>query len=445
MKDWRPIVVNLGCRLNSYETSYISTIMKSLDMQDFALVNTCTITNESEKKSRKEVRKLKKENPNKKILVTGCASELHSDYFSKMPEVDFVIGNDLKKNKEIYNKINSFFKKNFQKIEDFQKAKEELQKTFLLKNKKIFSEDIFDIDTFQKESRTRAFIEIQNGCNHYCSFCIVPFVRGKMQSRSTSEIINEINELERTGYKEVVLTGVDITDYGTDISNSRQLSSLCRLILKETKIKRLRLSSVDVAEIDTDLIEIFRNEPRFMPYFHISLQSGNNNTLKKMRRRHKREDVYNFINKIHSIRKDVGIGADIIAGFGNETLEEFEDSLKIIKECDINFIHAFPYSKKEKTLASSWEDNIEKSEKKRRVNEMIELGKINLHNLMRKMLNTEQTIILEIGEKSGKAENFIDIFVNNEEGIFQAGDLLNVKCTSFKDGKLFGEIINEKK
>lgn len=436
------VSVNLGCRLNSYEISYISSIMKSLNMFDFAIVNTCTVTNESEKKSRKEVRKLKKQYPNKKILVTGCASELHSEYFKNMPEVEFVISNDLKKRKDVYNKIFDLYSSGL-KDDFFKEKKKELQEYLLSKQDKSFTEDFFDITAIQKQSRSRAFIEIQNGCNHYCSFCIIPFTRGKMQSRSLESILDEIDELVKANYNEIVLTGVDITDYGIDLYKKRSLSFLCREILDKTNVKRLRLSSVDVAEIDQEMIEIFTKEARFMPYFHISLQAGSNNVLKKMRRRHTREQVYDFIKKVKSLRKNVGIGADIITGFANETLEEFEDSVNIVKDCDINFIHAFPYSKKEKTLAHSWSDDIEKNEKKRRVSILIELGKQNLDKLKKDMLNTEQFIILEIGRILGKAENFIDVYVEELTDDMQAGDLLQVFCYRIDEDKLIAKVLKK--
>lgn len=438
MNQDKPIVVTLGCRLNSYESSYIETILKTLHMYDFIVVNTCTITNESEKQSRQEIRKIKRENPNKKVIVTGCASQLHFDFFSSMPEVEFVISNSMKKKRDCYHKISEFYKTNLEN-------KEELQK-YLFSNvdeNDHENREKFIIENFQRQSRSRAFIEIQNGCNHYCSFCIVPFVRGKMKSRTESEITEEIKLLIENGYNEVVLTGVDITDYGTDLYGNRKLSDLCQKILDETNLKRLRLSSIDVAEIDEKLIEIFKNNKRFMPYFHISLQSGSDSILKKMRRRHTREQVYHFVEKVRKIDPKVGIGADVICGFANETEYEFDDSLKLIQECKINFLHAFPYSKKEKTLASRWPDDIHKTEKKKRVHILQDAAKKNFEDLQKIMIGNEYLIVLERSKISGKAENFMDIFFKEPKCEFNPSDILKVRCTHIEDSKLFAELIEK--
>jgi threonylcarbamoyladenosine tRNA methylthiotransferase MtaB len=423
------VVLNMGCRLNAYESSVINSILKSLSMQnDFVVINTCTITNESEKQCRQEIRKLKKDYPNKKILVTGCASQLHQNFFIAMPEVEFVIANDIKNNKSAYNEIAKFHKG----LSSF--SKEDLQ-NYLITEKA--AEDFYEVYDFNQKSR--AFLAIQSGCNHYCSFCIVPFTRGKMKSAPIEEVIKFTKAFIENGYNEVVLTGVDITDYGTDLYQKRSLGVLCKRILAETNLKRLRLSSVDVAELDKDLIEVFK-DARFMPYFHISLQSGSNSILKKMRRRHTRENLFEFRDLTLSIKSNTLFGADIITGFVNETEDEFLDSVSVAEQIPITFMHAFSYSKKEQTLASRMPDDLSLQEKKRRTNILINIGKENLKNENLKMIGSEFVCILENGGFA-KTENFMTIKLLKENPNFKPKDIVQVKVLKLENDELLGEIV----
>lgn len=425
-------VISIGCRLNAYEASVIKSIIKSLELDEkIVVVNTCTITNESERQCRQEIRKTKRNNLNKYIVVTGCASQLHADLFRQMPEVDFVIGNAMKLQKSAYNNIKDYI--------------------LGLKEKAVVQEFLLsDIDTeepdtdgydemYKANDRERALIGIQTGCNHYCSFCIVPFVRGKMKSLPESVILEQVWQFIDNGYNEVVLTGVDITDYGTDLSKDRShtLAKLCRAILDKTSIKRLRLSSVDVAEIDVEMMEIICNEKRLMPFFHISLQSGDNYILKKMRRRHTREDVLNFCKIVKEKRPDAAFGADIIAGFPGETEDQFMNSVYLAQDACIHFMHAFPYSRKEKTLAYNMNDDVLKDEKKRRVALLNQVGAINLDKLSNEMLNTVQSVIVE-ANFIGRAENFHQIVLNVDNKV-KIGSVINVRVNNLINGKLYGE------
>ena len=282
---------------------------------------------------------------------------------------------------------------------------------------------------------------VQTGCNHFCAFCVVPFTRGKFKTFSAEQIIKQVNNFVNHGCKEVVLTGIDITDYGKEIRGQVEidtLGKLCKKILKDTKLERLRLSSVDVAEIDEDIMDLIKHEPRFMPYFHISLQSGSNSVLKRMRRRHTHEDVINFCQEVLKYRPDACFGADIITGFPSETEEEFLQSAEIVKNAPITFIHAFPYSRRERTLAYLMDDNVPKSVKKERVKELIKLGEENLQKAYKRFDGTTQNILIERNSK-GRCENFLQVYFNNDKyNEKTAGDIFKTRV-KFKNGKLFTE------
>ena len=422
--------------MNAFETNCIREIAKKLNMNNYIFVNTCTITGESERQCRQEIRKLHRQNPDYRVILTGCASQLHPEFFIKMPEVDFVISNEFKLQQWPYKLINDYFLNHCNDI----KLKQEIQQKLLTQNNKNIPENKQPIDDndweyiYNFKERSRAFVPVQTGCNHFCSYCIVPFTRGKFRSYPPEHIIEQIKIFVENGYNEVVLTGIDITDYGKDVREQQQidtLGKLCKTILKQTSLKRLRLSSVDVAEIDNDILDLIANETRFMPYFHISLQSGSNDVLKRMRRRHTYQDVIDFCDKVLSLRPESAFGADIITGFPEETDEEFKCSVDIVKNAPISFVHAFPYSKRENTLASLMNDNVPKKIKKERVNELIKIGQQNLLSLYKTMESKPQKCIIE---RNGiaRAENFAKIELNLNkkhkklENNFQSGEIVLV-------------------
>ena len=423
------IVYTFGCRMNTFESNCIRETMEKLNMKNYIVINSCAITAESERQVRQIVRKLKKENPSYRLLITGCSAQVHTEVYSKMKEVDFVIGNEFKLLKNTYKMINDFYNCN-QNDEE----KEKLQQKLLTQNKdKIPENEFYDNFDIVKniEDRSRAFVPIQTGCNHFCAFCIVPFTRGKFKSFDPKHIIEQIKVFIENGYKEVVLTGIDITDYGKDVRGKVEidtLGKLCKEILKKTNLARLRLSSVDVAEIDNDIIDLIKNEPRFMPYFHISLQSGSNTVLKRMRRRHKYQDVIDFCNEVLKYRKDACFGADIITGFPEETEDEFQKSVDIVKNAPITFVHAFPYSRRERTLAYLMNDNVPKKVKKDRLKILVKLGKENLKKAYNNIKGTKQKVIVE-KDGTGRCENFLQIKLD-EKNIKNVnfGDIIEVKC-----------------
>lgn len=321
-----PKVINLGCRLNFFESEVIKNILDTKKINDMIVVNTCAVTNLAVSKSISEIRKAARENPDSKIIVTGCASQVEKNRFLELPNVYNVVDNNAKTNEFSY--LNS--KKNNKK----------------LKYKFPFFNEF-------KSTRTRATLQIQQGCNHRCTFCIIPYGRGDALSLPVGEINYRLKKILEDGYKEVTLTGIDLTSYGEDLPGKPRLGNLIkRILIDNPNLKRLRLSSIDPAEIDDELFYLMINEKRLLPHFHLSIQSGDNLILKRMKRRHNREEVINLCKKIKKVRKDVTFGADIIVGFPTEKEEHFQNTLDLIETCQLSNVHVFPFSPKSQTPAS---------------------------------------------------------------------------------------------
>ncbi|MFI3241301.1 MAG: tRNA (N(6)-L-threonylcarbamoyladenosine(37)-C(2))-methylthiotransferase MtaB [Alphaproteobacteria bacterium] len=312
-------IITFGCRLNAFESQIIKEKLEQQD--DVIVVNTCAVTSEASRQCKQKIRKLRKENPDKKIVVTGCAVQVNPDEFYQMPEVDLVLGN--------VEKI---------EIENY------IQKTG------EFSSDIFADYGYDKhiitgfEGKHKAFVQIQNGCNHFCTYCIIPYARGKSQSIQEAHIIDQINKLVEEGFEEVCLTGVDICSY------EPSLKTLIKNILNQTKLKKLALGSLDPETIDDEFISILDND-RILPYFHLSIQSLDDMVLKRMKRRHSVASTLDICDKLHKI-KDAKIGADFICGFPTETDEQFANTLSNVKKASIDQLHVFPYSIRNGTPAA---------------------------------------------------------------------------------------------
>ena len=324
-------VITFGCRLNIYESEIIKQDLKKNVVTNTSVFNSCAVTSESVKKIKREIRKKKKESPNRKIVVTGCAAQIEPETFQRMPEVDQVIGNIEKRH------IHSNLEKN---------NRVEVQDIISLNNslnglKKGYSD------------RTRAFVEIQNGCNHRCTFCIIPYARGNLRSKKNKSIIKEIKTLIVEGHKEIILTGVDIASWGQDFEKEGKLGELVKDILKELpKLERLRLSTMDVIGFDNILIENITQNDRILPHIHLSLQSGDNMILKRMKRRHSREEAIKLCDRLKKARPEISFGADLIVGFPTESEEMFQNTLKIVDECRLDWIHVFPFSPRPGTPAA---------------------------------------------------------------------------------------------
>ena len=331
-------VLTFGCRLNTYESEVMKQQATEAGLDNAILVNTCAVTNEAVRTARQQIRKAKRENPNARIIVTGCAAQTESERFAAMDEVDLVLGNDDKLKSESYKSVPDFGVPMAEKIRvnDIMSVRETAMHL---------------IDGL--EGRARAFVQIQNGCDHRCTFCIIPFGRGNSRSVAMGPIVDQIAKLVDNGYAEVVLTGVDITSYGADLPGEPKLGSLIKAILKHVpQLERLRISSIDSIEADPDLMDCIADEPRLMPHLHLSLQSGDNLILKRMKRRHNREHTIDFCHSMRALRPDMVFGADIIVGFPTETEEMFQRSLDIVVECDLTHLHVFPYSARPGTPAA---------------------------------------------------------------------------------------------
>ncbi|HIN40626.1 MAG TPA: tRNA (N(6)-L-threonylcarbamoyladenosine(37)-C(2))-methylthiotransferase MtaB [Flavobacteriales bacterium] len=324
-------VITFGCRLNIYESEIIKQDLKKNVVTNTSVFNSCAVTSESVKKIKREIRKKKKESPNRKIVVTGCAAQIEPETFQRMPEVDQVIGNIEKRH------IHSNLEKN---------NRVEVQDIMSLNN---------SLNGLKKgyNDRTRAFVEIQNGCNHRCTFCIIPYARGNLRSKKNKSIIKEIKTLIVEGHKEIILTGVDIASWGQDFEKEGKLGELVKDILKELpKLERLRLSTMDVIGFDNILIENITQNDRILPHIHLSLQSGDNMILKRMKRRHSREEAIKLCDRLKKARPEISFGADLIVGFPTESEEMFQNTLKIVDECRLDWIHVFPFSPRPGTPAA---------------------------------------------------------------------------------------------
>ncbi len=335
-------VHNFGCRLNAYESEVIKNNLEEANLQDYAVFNTCAVTKEAERQARQAIRKFIRENPDKKVVVTGCSAQINPSQYDSIEGVHKIIGNEEKLSKDTYLKENSILKS----------------------EEKVIVNDIFSVEETAShlingfEDRSRAFMQVQNGCNHRCTFCIIPYGRGNSRSVPVGEVVTQVKILVEQGYNEIVFTGVDLTDYGSDLPGAPKLGQLTKRVLSLVpEIQRIRLSSVDVAEIDQDIFWLLEHEPRFMPYFHLSLQAGDDMILKRMKRRHTKAQTIEFCEKVKKFRPQIGFGADIIAGFPTETDEMFKNSLDIIKECNIIHGHIFPYSEREGTPAAKIPNN----------------------------------------------------------------------------------------
>ena len=389
-------IVNLGCRLNIYEGEIIKNHLKNENLDNITVINSCAVTAEAEKKVLYEIRKAKKTNPSNKIIVTGCAAQINPDKYNEIDLVDKVIGNSEKLQAQTW--------KNLYLLKDVNVGN-------ILEENSTFPTSI---EKF--EGKSRAYIEIQQGCDHRCTFCVIPYGRGNNRSVPAGEIVNKIKKIVSNGYNEVVLTGVDITDYGKDLPAKPTFSNLIKRILKLVpELRQLRLSSIDCAEIDKDFWDVLKDK-RLMPHFHISLQAGNNLILKRMKRRHSREMAINFCKKILSIRKDATFGADIIAGFPTETESMFQDSIKLIDECGLSHLHVFPYSPRDNTPASRM-PQVQKNIIKDRARRLREKGLEKLKQHLKKNIGKKQMILVENKKENfsiGKDQHFFKVKVEDE-------------------------------
>ena len=403
--------ITFGCKLNAFETQVMKEKAEGYLLTNHSFINSCAVTNEAVKQSRRAIRKEKRDNPTNKIVVTGCAAELYPSEFIDMPEVDIVIGNDDK------TKSSTFM--NLAQIDDADNEVIELT-----------HEDPPFINNF--ENRTRAFVQIQNGCDHRCTFCIIPHARGNSRSLNERHIIKQIQTLIDKGYQEIILTGVDITSYGKDLNVKTNLGILIKNIIKKTNnLKRLRISSIDSIEIDDDFLEVFSSEEVIMPHLHLSLQSGNDLILKRMLRRHQTSDAVKFCERIQKIRPNTVFGADMIAGFPTETDDMHRSTMQHINDCDITYLHVFPFSSKTGTPASKM-PQVEKNIIQSRAKDLRTLGMQKTNLFLMREIGKEKTILIE-KQGFGRTEQYSKVIVNE---VGNPGEIIKKKIIGISKDQL---------
>ena len=408
-------VVTFGCRLNAYESEAIEARAQADGLTDAVIFNTCAVTAEAVRQARQAIRKARRERPGARLIVTGCAAQIDPAAFAAMDEVDLVLGNALKSAPGAYADQPDAPRV---RVNDIMSVRETAG--HLVEGKLIGGLD----------GRARAYVEVQNGCDHRCTFCIIPFGRGNSRSAAAGEVVEQIRRLSADGYNEVVLTGVDITSWGSDLPGQPTLGQLTARILKLVpELPRLRLSSIDAAEIDADLMRCLAEEPRLMPHLHLSLQAGDDMILKRMKRRHSRADALSLIGRVRSVRPDVAFGADFIAGFPTETDAMFENTLSLVEEAQLSFLHVFPYSPRPGTPAARM-PAIARAEVKARAARLRAAGDAALvRHLDRRVGRTVRCIV----EKPGvaRAEDFTEVTFTGEA---TAGTILEGTITSH-DGR----------
>lgn len=394
-------VITFGCRLNTYESALIKGIIKQAKLKNVAVFNTCSVTKEAEQQAVQAIRKFKRENPDVKIIVTGCAAQLNADKYLAMKEVDQVISNAQKLNVSTYTQAD-------------------------------VSTDASCQIPLEFQNKTRALLQIQNGCDNKCSFCIIPYARGKNVSTPIKNIINQARLLVASGHKEIVLTGINITLYGRDFLPKTTLARAIKIILNECPdLPRLRLSSLDISDIDNELLDLMLNEARLMPHFHLSLQSGSNPVLRKMFRKHTREQALDLCKTLQQ-RPDVALGADIIAGFPTETTEMFEETKAFLEEARIPYLHVFPYSERPGTPAASL-PQLNKKIRKDRAKILREVGQKVLDDFSSKYVGRQLQLLME-GGSVGRAANFLKVHLPNSKT--KAGKIVNVIIDGYENQKL---------
>ena len=424
MNDNLKKVITFGCRLNNLESELINKQLENNSIKNVFVFNTCSVTAEAERKARQSIRKLKKENPKCRIIVTGCAAQINPEKWLQMSEVSQVIGNFEKTNDEFW--LNS-------SITHESRVKEPLNVSDIM-NIKSETADYSGL----LNQKSRYFLQIQNGCDHRCTFCIIPYGRGNSRSIDVDTILKNIGEAIEKKFQEVVLTGVDLTSWGKDFThNQLRLGNLVRKILDEFKdLKRLRVSSIDPAEIDFDFMDVLEKDKRLMPHLHLSIQHGDDIILKRMKRRHLSRDVINLVMEAKRRRPDIVFGADIIAGFPTETLKAHQNTLKLIKEADIKFVHVFPFSPRKGTPAANMK-MLPKDVISKRAREIRLLGNYNRFNYYNSLIKTKQKVLVEAGNK-GYTECFSKVEFNKK---IQPGIIVEATVVSSTKNALKGTLL----
>ena len=405
-------VITFGCRLNAYESEVMRARAQAAGLSEGVIVNTCAVTGEAERQARQAIRRARRQNPEATIIATGCAAQLDPARYAAMPEVDRVIGNREKLSARSY-RGGALGRQ----VGDIMAAREGASHLI---------EGI--------EGRARAFVQIQQGCDHRCTFCIIPFARGPNRSTAPGAVIAQIRRLTGNGYREIVLTGVDITDYGRDIGDGTGLGALVERILAEVPdLPRLRLSSLDPSEIDGDLLRAIAERDRLMPHFHLSVQAGSDLTLKRMRRRHDRADVVRFCERVRALRPDAVFGADLIAGFPTETDAMFGETESLVREAGLTWLHVFPYSERPGTPAARM-PQVSRPIRKARAAALRRLGEDRVTRHLEARRGRRERVLVET-PGGGRTEQFARIAFDRDA---IPGSIVAARVTGHENGVLQG-------
>ncbi len=373
-------VITFGCRLNTYESEVMRLQAEAAGLNNAILVNTCAVTGEAVRQARQAIRRARRDNPHARIIVTGCAAQTEKETFAEMAEVDAVLGNEEKLKAASYRGLPDFGVS----------AEEKLRVNDIMSVRHTAPQMVRHID-----GHVRAFIQVQNGCDHRCTFCIIPYGRGNSRSVPMGAVVDQARNLVESGYREIVLTGVDATSYGADLPGEPTLGLLAKTLLKQVPdIRRLRLSSIDSIEADRHLMDLIADEPRFMPHLHLSLQHGDDMILKRMKRRHLRADALRFIEDVRRLRPQISFGADMIAGFPTETEDMFANAVRLAEEADIAHLHVFPYSPRPGTPAARM-PQLDRSLIKDRAARLRATGQMLHRRHLDKMVGTRQWLLVE--------------------------------------------------
>ncbi|GHA56011.1 tRNA (N(6)-L-threonylcarbamoyladenosine(37)-C(2))-methylthiotransferase MtaB [Amylibacter ulvae] len=414
-----PIFETFGCRLNAYETQAMKDLSDSAGLDNAIVVNTCAVTAEAVRSSKQRIRKLRREHPDSQIIVTGCAAQTEPQTYNNMSEVDVVIGNIEKMQADTWTGL----------------AK---GPNFIGETEKVQVNDIMSvtdtaghlIDGFG--TRSRAYVQVQNGCDHRCTFCIIPYGRGNSRSVPAGVVVEQIQRLVDRGYNEVVLTGVDITSWGADLPALPKLGDLVQRILRLVPdLPRLRISSIDSVEADPALIDAIASDLRLMPHLHLSLQAGDDMILKRMKRRHLREDAIAFCNDMRKARPDIIYGADIIAGFPTETEAMFDNSLKLIEECDLTWLHVFPFSPREGTPAARM-PQLPRDIVKDRAAQLRSAGDKRVNAHLDAQVGKTHSVLME-NARMGRTEGFTEVLFDTDQA---KGEIVRALIKGHSDTQL---------
>jgi threonylcarbamoyladenosine tRNA methylthiotransferase MtaB len=393
-------VITFGCRLNAFESEVIAREAESAGLTQTIVINSCAVTNEAVAQTRQSIRRLKRHRPDLRIVVTGCAAQTQSAMFAGMAEVDRVIGNDDKMRSDAWRAARHAFN--------------------IGSSEKVAVSDIMAVkemaphlvDGFQS-GLPRVFVQVQNGCDHRCTFCIIPFGRGNSRSVPMGAVVEQVRRLAERGHAEIVLTGVDLTSYGADLPGAPKLGRLVKQILRHVpELKRLRISSIDSIEADRDLLEAIADDARLMPHLHLSLQSGDDMILKRMKRRHLRKDAIAFCEQVRRLRPDIAFGADIIAGFPTETEEMFSRSLDLVEECGLTFLHVFPYSPRPGTAAARM-PQVAGGAIRERGRRLRATGEAALRKRLASEIGATRDVLIESATQ-GRTEHFVPVAIGGE-------------------------------